>query len=108
MTPIVCYLKEGWLSENKKEARKIQIRVAHFVIIDDALYKRGYSLPYLRYASLEEADYVFREIRLGICGNHAGARSLVGKTLRVGYITSRPYRKTHTTSSKHVISVNAS
>jgi len=85
MTHIIHYLKEGWLPENKTEASKIQIRVAHFVIIDNALYKRGYSLPYLRCASLEETDYVFREIREGICGNHAGARSLVGKTLRVGY-----------------------
>ena len=67
MTPIVRYLKEGWLRENKTEARKIQIRAAHFVIIDDVLYRRGYSLPYLR-----------------------------------------PYRRMHTTSSKHAISVNAS
>ncbi|XP_075654790.1 uncharacterized protein LOC142624955 [Castanea sativa] len=44
MTPIVCYLKEGWLSEDKMEARKIQIRAARFVIIDDVLYERGYSL----------------------------------------------------------------
>ena len=85
MTLIVRYLKERWLPKNKTEARKIQIRVAHFVIINDALYKRGYSLPYLRCVNLEEADYVFREIWEGICGNHAGARSLVGKTLRVGY-----------------------
>ena len=39
MTPIVYYLKEGWLLEDKVEARKIQIRVARFVIIDDVLYR---------------------------------------------------------------------
>ena len=62
MVPIVRYLKERWLPEDKMEARKIQIRATRFVIIDDVLYKRGYSLPYLRCASSEEADYVLREI----------------------------------------------
>ena len=85
MTLIVRYLKEGWLLEDKMEARKMQIKAARFVLIDDMLYRRGYSLLYLRYASLEEADYVLREIHEGICGNYAGARSLAGKALRAGY-----------------------
>ena len=85
MTPIVRYLKEEWLPEDKTEARKIQIRVAYFVIIDDVLYKRGYSLPYLRCANSEEADYVLHKIHERICGNHARARSLAGKALREGY-----------------------
>ena len=85
MTPIVCYLKEGWLPEDKVEARKIQIRATRFVIIDDVLYKRGYSFPYRRCANSEEAHYVLREIHEGVYGNHAGARSLAGKALRVGY-----------------------
>ena len=39
MTPIFRYLKEGWLPEDKREARKIQIRAARFVVIDDVLYR---------------------------------------------------------------------
>ena len=39
ITPIVHYLKEGWLPEDKMEPRKIQIRAAHFIIIDDVLYR---------------------------------------------------------------------
>ena len=85
MTPIVRYLKEEWLPEDKTEARKIQIRVAYFVIIDDVLYRRGYSLPYLRCANSEEADYVLHKIHKRICGNYTGARSLAGKALREGY-----------------------
>ena len=85
MTPIVHYLKEEWLTEDKTEARKIQIRAAYFVIIDDVLYRRGYSLPYLRCANLEEADYVLHKIHERICGNHARARSLARKALREGY-----------------------
>ena len=85
IAPIVRYLKKGWLPEDKTEARKIQIRAARFVIIDDVLYRRGYSLLYLICASLKEADYVHREIHEGTCKNHAGARSLAGKALRAGY-----------------------
>ena len=84
MTPIVRYLKEGWLLEDKAKARKIQIRVARFIIIDDVLYRRGYSPPYLRCANSEEAHYVLREINR-VYGNHAGARSLAGKVLRAEY-----------------------
>jgi len=39
MNPIVSYLKEGWLPKDKTKVRKIQIRVARFVIINDVLYK---------------------------------------------------------------------
>ena len=82
MTLIIRYLKEGWLPEDKAEAKKIQIRLAHFVNIDNVLYKRGYSLPYLRCANSREADFVLYEIHEGVYENHAGARSLVGKVLK--------------------------
>ena len=41
MTPIVVYLKDGRLLENKDEARKLRIRAAKYVLIDEVLYKRG-------------------------------------------------------------------
>ena len=73
MIPIIRYLKKGWLPKDKTEARKIQIRATRFIIIDNVLYKRGYSLPYLRCVRLEEADYMLREIHKATCGNHVGA-----------------------------------
>ena len=90
MTPIVCYLKEGQLSEgqlseDRKEVQKVQIRATRFIIIKDTLYRRGHSLFYLHCANTEEVNYVLQEIHEGICGNHAGARSLTGKALRAGY-----------------------
>ena len=85
MTPIVHYLKGGQLLEDRNEAGKVQIRAAHFIIIDDALYRQGHSFPYLQCANREETNYVLREIHEGICGNHVGARFVTGKGLRVGY-----------------------
>ena len=53
--------------------------------MNEVLYKRGFSQPYLRSLALDEANYVLREIHLGACGNHSGARSLVHKVVRAGY-----------------------
>ena len=39
MTPIILYLKQGRLPEDKAETRKIQIKVACFVIIDNVWYR---------------------------------------------------------------------
>lgn len=44
-TLIVSYLKDGLLPEDKEEARKLRVRVAKFVLMDEVLYKR--SLPTL-------------------------------------------------------------
>jgi len=85
MTPIISFLKSNQLLSNKAEASKIQARAAHFIIIDDFLYIRGYSPTYQHCVTAPKAEYVLKEIHEGICGNHAGARSLAGKALRAGY-----------------------
>ena len=43
MTPIVVYLKDGRLLEDKDEAKKLRIKAAKYVLIDEVLYKRGFS-----------------------------------------------------------------
>ena len=85
MTPIVSYLKDGKLLEMKDEARKLKVRAARYVLMDEVLYKRGFSQPYLRCLAPDEANYVLREIHEGACGNHSGARSLIHKVVRAGY-----------------------
>ena len=85
MTPIVSYLKDGRLSEGKDGARKLRIRAARYVLMDEVLYKRGFSQPYLRCLAPDEANYVLREVHEGACGNHSGARSLIHKVVCAGY-----------------------
>ena len=46
MTPIVGYLKEGKLPQGRDEARKLKIKSAKYVLMDEVLYKRGFSQPY--------------------------------------------------------------
>jgi ribonuclease HI len=85
MTPIVNYLEDETLPLDTVEARKLKVRSTRFILIQGVLYKRGFSLPYLRCLDKAEADYVMREVHEGICGNHSGARSLVHKLVRAGY-----------------------
>ena len=84
-TPIIAYLQSGTLPDGKDAARKLKVRASRFVLIRDVLYKKGFSRPYLRCLSHNEANFVMREVHEGICGNHSGARSLVHKLIRAGY-----------------------
>ena len=85
MTSIVIYLKDERLSEGKDEARKLRIKAAKYVLIDEVLYKRVFSKSYLRCLAPDKSNYVLKEIHEGACGNHSRARALVHKVVRAGY-----------------------
>ena len=84
-SPILRYLKMGLLPQDKREARKVRYRSNRYLLQGDVLYKRGFTFPLLRCLTLEEGEYVLREIHEGVCGNHSGPRSLAEKALRQGY-----------------------
>ena len=69
-TPIMSYLKDRILPDDKEEARKLKVRAAKFVLMDEVLYKRGFSQPYLRCLNLDKSFYVLRDIHEGAYGNH--------------------------------------
>ena len=85
MTPLVSYLKDGKLRKGKDEAKKVRVKSARYILMDEVLYKRGFSKPYLRCLAPNEANYVLTKIHEGACGNHSRARSLVHKVVHVGY-----------------------
>ena len=55
------------------------------MILNDILYKKGFSIPYLKCVDEEEAKYILEEIHEKVCGDHTGPRSLVSKVVRIGY-----------------------
>ena len=55
MTPIISYLKDGTLPEGKDEARKLRVKSARYILMNEVLYKRGFSQPYLRCLAPNEA-----------------------------------------------------
>lgn len=82
---LLSYLKDGQLPPDSDEAKKFKKQATKFTILNDVLYKRGFSLPYLRCVEKDETKYILEEVHEGICRDHMGARSLVGKIVRVGY-----------------------
>ncbi|CAL8107476.1 unnamed protein product [Prunus armeniaca] len=85
MDPILQFLQNQTLPVDPAKARRVCYRSARYLIINGALYKRGFSLPYLRCLAPGEGHYVLWEIHGGICGNHSGTRSLAHKVIRQGY-----------------------
>ena len=85
MTPIISYLKDVKLPKGKDEAKKLKVKSARYLLMDEVLYKRGFSQPYLRCLAPEEANYILKEIHEGACGNHSRAKSLVHKVVRAGH-----------------------
>ncbi|XP_075633615.1 uncharacterized protein LOC142606101 [Castanea sativa] len=85
MDPILSYIRDGQLPSDSLEAKKVRVKAARFTVLNGELYKKGFSIPYLKCLTPEEARYVLREIHEGVCGNHSRPQSLVGKTVRAGY-----------------------
>ena len=56
MTPILPFLQDGRLPQDVKEVRK---RAARFTILNYTLYKKGFSVPYLKCVNEEEAIHIF-------------------------------------------------
>ncbi|XP_024025995.1 uncharacterized protein LOC112092918 [Morus notabilis] len=85
MDPIIRYLVNGELPEDRRQAQKMKYQAARYTMHDNLLYRRGYSTPLLRCLGAEEAKRVLSEVHDGVCGNHAEGQSLAYKILRQGY-----------------------
>ncbi|XP_065620822.1 uncharacterized protein LOC136063822 [Quercus suber] len=86
MDPLVKFLKEDILPEEKGEADKIRRKVATFWLSEDQkLYKRSYSGPYLLCVHPEKAELLLEELHEGICGSHTEGRSLAHRAITQGY-----------------------
>ena len=86
MNPIVRFLKNDILPEEKSEAEKIQRNAHRFWLSENhKLYKRSYSRPYLLCIHPKASELLLEELHEGICGNHIGGRSLSHRAITQGY-----------------------
>ncbi|GAU35922.1 hypothetical protein TSUD_69550 [Trifolium subterraneum] len=85
MTPVYNYLAHETLPNDEKEAATVKRRACSYTLLDNKLYRRGFSIPLLKCADEATADYILREIHEGINSQHLGGRSLARKALRAGY-----------------------
>ncbi|GKD56545.1 reverse transcriptase domain-containing protein [Tanacetum coccineum] len=85
MTPIMEYLKDGTLPDDRKEASKLRIKARQYELLEGVLYRRSFLKSWLRCVGPLQADYVIQEIHEGSCSMHVGPQSVVAKAMRLGY-----------------------
>ena len=82
MDPLVLFLKEDILLDEKTEADKIRRNASRFWLSEDQkLYKRSFSGPYLLCVHPKALELILEELHEGICGSHTGGRSLSHKAI---------------------------
>ena len=82
---LVDYLENGTLPPKKKSAEQLKIKAKRFTMLNGTLYKRGFTLPFLKCTSPKEGNYILQEIHEGICRSHSGSRVLAYKAIRAGF-----------------------
>nr|AAS75250.2 putative polyprotein [Oryza sativa Japonica Group] len=83
--PFIRFLTKQELPQDKNEAERISRRSRLYIIHETELYKKSPSGILQRCVSLEEGRQLLKDIHSGICGNHAAARTIVGKAYRQGF-----------------------
>ena len=86
MDPLVMFLKEDILLEEKTEVNKIRRNALRFQLSkDQKLYKHFISGPYLPCVHLEASELILEELHEEICRSHTGGRSLSHRAIIQGY-----------------------
>ncbi|XP_071695127.1 uncharacterized protein [Rutidosis leptorrhynchoides] len=85
MDPIVNYLRNGTLPEDKKEAHLVRERAPMYVLENNMLYRKSYLGPLMRCVGPAEAATIVEEVHSGSCALHSGYKTIAGKIMRMGY-----------------------
>ncbi|XP_071708660.1 uncharacterized protein [Rutidosis leptorrhynchoides] len=85
ITPYVKYLQDGTLPTDAIEARRIRVSAPLYVLKNRILYRKSFSGPNLRCLTPQQAIDVVKEMHEGLCAQHSGYRTVVGRIMRQGY-----------------------
>ncbi|XP_071695009.1 uncharacterized protein [Rutidosis leptorrhynchoides] len=94
ITPYVKYLQDGTLSTDAMEARRIRVSAPLYVLENGILYRKSFSGPNLRCLTPQQAIDVVKEMHEGLCAQHSGYRTIVGRIMRQGYYWQSIYKYT--------------
>ena len=84
MDPIVLFLKDDILPEEKGEVDKVRRKVPQFWLsVDQKLYKHSFFGPYLLCIHPKAVRPLLEELHEGICGSYIGGKSLQGLYLGI-------------------------
>ena len=85
MDPLVLFLKDDILPENKAGVDKIRRKTSQIQLSEDQkLYKHSFSRPYLFCVHPKASKLILEELHEGIYGSHTGARSLSYRAITQG------------------------
>ncbi|XP_021975483.1 uncharacterized protein LOC110870606 [Helianthus annuus] len=92
-TPILKFLTKGELPSARGDAQKLRTKVLQYEVQNGILYRKSYLGSLLRCVSPSEATYLIQEIHAGICGIHAGPRTLRPKNNLIPITAAWPFKK---------------
>ena len=79
MDLIMAFLIIGELPVDKAEVRHVKYKVAKYDLVDDILYRKGYTLSYLRCVHPSQVNKLLYKIYEGTYKNHIRGRALSRK-----------------------------
>ncbi|XP_074363811.1 uncharacterized protein LOC141704458 [Apium graveolens] len=80
--PILKYILQNKLPQDKGEARAISYKANNYYVLENKLYRRGLVEPLLRCLGPEESHTSIIKVHTGICGDHLGGKNLALKIMR--------------------------
>lgn len=85
MTLVYNFHTKGEFPSNQKEASSTKQRASSYVIVENKLYRQGFSIPLLKCIDASQALEVLQELHEGIKTQHLRGHYLAQKDLWVGY-----------------------
>ena len=81
MDPIVMYLTTEDLSSEKTTTRWVKYRATLYHLMNEVLYKKGFTIPYLQCIHPTQVIGILQEIYEGVCRSHIGGQALSKRAL---------------------------
>ena len=86
MDPIIEFLAKDRILENESEVNKTcRIASCYWLSPDRKLYRRSFGGLYLLCIHLGKVNELLAELHEGVCGGHAGGRSLAHRAMTQGF-----------------------
>ncbi|XP_071695083.1 uncharacterized protein [Rutidosis leptorrhynchoides] len=92
MEPILQYICNDVLPDDKREARLVRERAPMYIIQNDILYRKSYCGPMMRCVGPIEGEMIVDEVNNGSCALHSGYKIIAAKIMRMGYFWPSLYR----------------
>ncbi|XP_071687966.1 uncharacterized protein [Rutidosis leptorrhynchoides] len=92
MEPILQYIHNYVLPNDKCEARLVRERAPMYIIQNNSLYRESYCGPMIQCVGPIEAEMIVDEVHNGSCALHSGYKIIAAKIMRMGYFWPSLYR----------------